>query len=83
MKPANKIIEKFGGVQNMARLLSVPPTTVQYWWEEGVIPTRRQSQVMEGAIANGIIIHPEDFFDLSCFPPGNHNGHRKRPSKGT
>jgi hypothetical protein len=64
MKPANKIIEKFGGRKNMAKALGVPLTTVQYWDEQGVIPTRRQGEVLHGAAENGIDLNPADFFDL-------------------
>ncbi len=48
----------------MAKALGVPLTTVQYWDEQGVIPTRRQGEVLHGAAENGIDLNPADFFDL-------------------
>jgi len=62
MNIAQKIISKFGGVRPMSRLLHIPPTTIQYWWETGSIPTRRQQHILNSGLKNNIQILPEDFF---------------------
>ena len=34
----NRLIEKFGGINSMARALNIPPTTVQSWKNKNNIP---------------------------------------------
>jgi hypothetical protein len=63
---ARRIIALFGGVRPMARRLSaagrrVAPTTVQGWAERGVIPVRRQADVLAAAASAGIALAPGDF----------------------
>lgn len=37
----NRLIEKFGGINSMARALNIPPTTVQSWKNKNNIPNWR------------------------------------------
>lgn len=70
MSYSRKIIQKFGGINPMARILDIPPSTVQGWKERGVIPARRQVEVIEAARREGIAVSPADFFDM----PDEHDG---------
>ena len=64
MTPAQRIIASFGGVTALARALGHrSPTTVQGWKQRGLIPARRQQQVLDIAQALGISLTPGDFFD--------------------
>lgn len=64
MNAVDRIVEKFGGITAMARALGHRhPTTVQGWKARGVIPARRQQQVLDAARANGIALSPGDFFE--------------------
>lgn len=54
MNTAQTVIAKFGGVRPMARKTNIPPTTIQYWWETGVIPSRRMVVILETAEREGI-----------------------------
>lgn len=62
-KPAHRIIEVFGGINPAARILGIPPTTVQGWKERGYIPASRQSAVLRVAQDQGLPITEADFFD--------------------
>lgn len=63
MTYAERIVEKFGGTRPMAGLLGIPPSTVQSWKEAGVIPARRQGEVLDAARCEGIDLGPADFFN--------------------
>ncbi len=64
MRPAERIIEKFGGISAMAQALGHRhPTTVQGWKERGYIPARQQNEVLRAARDLGIDLAPADFFD--------------------
>src|SRR5690242_10277738 len=60
--PARAVIARFGGARALARLLQLPPTTVQGWHERGVIPAWRQPAVLAAAAEAGIALRPQDFF---------------------
>lgn len=60
--PARAIIARFGGVRALARLLNLPSTTVQGWYERGVFPARRQGELLAVAAETKIALAPEDFF---------------------
>ena len=66
--PARGIIARFGGVRALARLLDLPSTTVQGWFERGVIPARRQTDLLTAAGRAEIALAPEDFFTRSTTP---------------
>lgn len=66
--PARAIIARFGGVRALARLLDLPSTTVQGWFERGVIPARRQTDLLTAAGRAEIGLAPQDFFTRSIAP---------------
>lgn len=75
MDTVAKIIQRFGGIRPMARILTratgrrVPPTTVQGWVQRGIIPAARQGDVLAAAKAEGLALGPEDFFAAAPGPP--------------
>ena len=67
---ARTIIKEFGGVLAMSEKLSkvgkrVPPTTIQYWQEENVIPTKRQSHILKAARHFEIEFDPLDMLAVA------------------
>lgn len=64
MSAAASIIERFGGLTQLARALGHKhPTTVQGWKDRGIIPARRQVDVLAAAKRLGITLSASDFFD--------------------
>jgi len=63
--PARAIIARFGGVRALSRLLDLPSTTVQGWHERGVIPARRQADLLTAAARAEIALGPDDFFKVA------------------
>ncbi len=58
MSNIETVIEKFGGLSQMARSLGHQnPTTVQGWKERGVIPARQQARVLAMAREHGIALN--------------------------
>ncbi|HTI87779.1 MAG TPA: NAD(P)H-hydrate dehydratase [Alphaproteobacteria bacterium] len=60
--PARAIIARLGGIRALARLLGLPPTTIQGWHERGTIPARRQEDVLRAAERANVGLRPADFF---------------------
>ncbi len=64
MKPAERIILKFGGPSAMARALDHRfPTTVQGWKQRGYIPGPQHRAVYMAARREGITLRAADFTD--------------------
>lgn len=63
MNPAQKILDRFGGLNAAARALGLPVSTVQHWGITGFVPARRQPLVLEKARELGVDIKAEDFFE--------------------
>ena len=62
MSHAERIIEKFGGINAMARILGHKnPSTVQGWKLRGTIPPKQHQAVWEAARANGIPLKLSEF----------------------
>jgi hypothetical protein len=62
MTHAERIIEKFGGINAMARILGHRnPSTVQGWKERGVIPSKQHQAIWQAARGNGIPIDLSEF----------------------
>lgn len=60
---AGRIIDRFGGLSALARLLGHKhPTTVQGWKERGFIPAKHQAAVLAKAREIGVELTPDDFF---------------------
>ena len=74
---AKTVIQKFGGVRSMAAKMTevgqvqklrhrrVPPTTVQYWSDEDVIPSGRQDHVLRTARYFNIEMEPAELLAVS------------------
>ncbi len=70
MSYAEQIIKRFGGIRPMAARLNIPPSTVQSWKYAGIIPARRQAEVLEAARRDGIALSHADFFEPAVGLPG-------------
>jgi hypothetical protein len=64
MTYVDKIVTVFGGVRPMAKLLSLPPTTVSSWKVRGSIPDRQKALVLTVSDREGFNLSPADFFPL-------------------
>ena len=63
MSQAEIIIERFGGITALARARGDEnPSTVQGWRDRGIIPARRQAELLSLAKEMGIELSPRDFF---------------------
>src|SRR3546814_4890670 len=54
--PALAIIEAFGGIRPMAKMLGLAVSTVQGWKERSAIPANRHDQIRAAARDNNIAI---------------------------
>ncbi|MDB5349327.1 MAG: hypothetical protein JWN86_574 [Planctomycetota bacterium] len=61
MNSAEIIIQKFGGLTPLAKLIGKGPTTVQYWAKAGAIPAKWHNKLLGLAQANAIDLSPSDF----------------------
>lgn len=69
MNVSRHVIEKCGGPQAVADMLGITRNAVDRWkyavesgGTGGIIPTRRQRELMEKARERGIELSPSDFF---------------------
>lgn len=60
-KPGTRIVKKFGGTAALARALGIAPSTVQHWYEGGIIPVQRIPSVLDAANKAGIEIAYSEF----------------------
>ena len=60
MSTPTEIIDKFDGTRAMAKTLGIAPSTVQSWKDSGVIPARRQRDVLDAAQRLGINLSASD-----------------------
>jgi len=59
VNPAQRVIQRFGGIRPMATKLGVAVSTVQGWKNRGAIPPVREVQIREAAERHGIDLDPE------------------------
>lgn len=59
--PAENVIDSFGGLTKLARVLDCPVSTVQGWKERGKIPQDRWLQIIEAGKPLGICLVFDDF----------------------
>jgi hypothetical protein len=64
MKPAQQVIEMFGGQSALAALLGKRQSTVQYWWRTGVIPPKWHPALIRLARERGIELAHADLVPL-------------------
>jgi len=62
MSYPQNIIEKFGGIRQMARVTGFPASTIGSWARRGAIHDEHKPAILEAGIANGVAIQPADFF---------------------
>lgn len=60
MSAAETVIQRFGGIRPMARIIGRKVSTVQGWKEAGYIPSRHLATVLSAAEANGITLTCEE-----------------------
>lgn len=71
-EPANGIIEKFGGVGVVARLLEKDESTIRRWrmpkpsGTGGTIPDDDKVRLLEAAKAEGVRLHWRDFMPIEA-----------------
>src|SRR4051812_43538849 len=58
--PASRVIERFGGQSNLARLIDKNPSTVQYWASTGRIPPKWHGRLLEIAGHEGVSLMPSE-----------------------
>lgn len=70
MTPAERVIEKCGGPETLARMAGVTPARVKRWTfpehrggTGGRIPSKHQQALLDAARESGIDLSPADFFD--------------------
>jgi len=79
MKPADRIIGRFGGLQATAKALEHRhATTVQGWKERGYIPGKQIPAVLKAAHKLGIKIELSDFDECQ-----NDDKDNRTPSRST
>lgn len=62
--PAERVIQRFGGLTKLATALGHRrPTTVQGWLVRGVVPVRQIPKVIATGRKLGIELSLDDFFD--------------------
>lgn len=71
MNPAQRVIEKCGGPQAVAKMVGVDVSRVHRWTypkarggSDGLIPSQQQQALLNAARESGIDLQPADFFDL-------------------
>lgn len=60
MNRAEQIISRFGNQSELARSISVKPSTVQYWASKGKIPAKWHSKIIAAAELIGFQIYPSE-----------------------
>jgi hypothetical protein len=67
--PASRIIEKFGGQSNLARLIGKRPSTVQYWASTGRLPPKWHAELLALADRERISLTPSELVAIPGPPP--------------
>lgn len=60
VSPASRVVERFGGQSNLARLLGRNQSTIQYWTSTGRIPPKWHAKLMELAGEQGVDLTPSE-----------------------
>ncbi len=73
--PAKKVVEKFGGQSELAKLIGKNQSTVQYWTKTGAIPAKWQAQLLSLARERDVDLTASDFVRI----PEVVHGSRRKP----
>lgn len=65
MNTAEKIIEKFGGLTPLARMIEKRPSTVAYWAKSGTIPSKWHSTLLNLAQEQGLSLAAQDLIPMT------------------
>lgn len=86
-KVATRVINKLGGVRAVSLMLGISPQAIYRWtWPKenfgggGLIPLRRQLELMIAAKHRGIELKPEDFFPRVPNAPEIQSSPEERPN---
>ena len=60
VSPASRVIDRFGGQSNLARLIEKRASTVQYWASTGRIPPKWHAELLSLASRQGISLAPSE-----------------------
>ena len=69
MKPAQRVVSKFGGQSALALLLGKRQSTVQHWVKTGLIPSKWHGRILALAEDQGVNVVPGDFILTDESPP--------------
>lgn len=69
MNYAQKIIQRFGGVRALARLMQKPASTVGSWGDRGSIPDEEKVRIMELSGQQNMGLTAHDFFPVGLPTP--------------
>lgn len=61
MNRAEAIVGRFGSQSELARILDIRPSTVQYWCSKDVIPVKWHKKIIEAGSSIGLNIDPLEF----------------------
>ena len=69
MKPARIVVTRFGSLRKLATALGhTNHSTVQGWWDSGLIPAQHQGKVVEAAAAAGVAITTDELVHGNAEP---------------
>lgn len=64
-KPAEAVVDRFGGTRAMADAMGLPPSTIQSWKSVGFIPAQHQQRVWLAARERGIKLTADDIIGIT------------------
>jgi hypothetical protein len=68
VSPATRVIDRFGGQSQLARLIEKNPSTVQYWANTGRIPAKWHARLLELASQQGLTLAPSELVAIPDAP---------------
>lgn len=86
MNYAQKIIQRFGGVRALARLMERPTSTVGSWGDRGSIPDEDKARIMALGEKHDVCLTADDFFPRELLPApavAEQNGDATNPPPDT
>lgn len=65
MTQAERIIKKFGTQERLAAALGCRQSVIAGWKRRGFVPAPQQPRVLDAAKRTGVVLSPDDFFDVT------------------